>query len=121
MIPPNHTVEKVFKTTAIQVYKATNKKQLPWQSGVMLGDFYFTINAETVTINPSVSNANQAEVVYWDSIKNETAPDYFKSYLQQYPQGIYAELAKIKIQRNGTTIVVEPTESATQQTVRLTI
>jgi uncharacterized caspase-like protein len=38
---PNVKIEEVFKQTAKEVYKATNKKQLPWQSGVILGDFYF--------------------------------------------------------------------------------
>jgi len=121
---PGFTVEKVFKATANQVYKTTNKKQLPWQSGVMLGDFYFTINApqaSTVTINSPASNSNQAEIVFWESIKKETAPDFFRTYLQQYPQGIYAQLAKLKIQRDGTIIDEEALQQATVEKVSFRI
>ena len=124
MDTPGFTVEKVFKTTANQVYKSTNKKQLPWQSGVMLGDFYFTINApqaNTVTINSSASNSGQAEILFWESIKSETAPDFFRSYLQQYPQGIYAQLAKLKIQRDGTIVVAEPSQQTAVEKVSLSI
>jgi formylglycine-generating enzyme required for sulfatase activity len=124
MNTPGITVEKVFKTTANKVYKSSNKKQLPWQSGVMLGDFYFTINAvqaETVSINPVESNSNQAEIIFWDGIKNETTPDFFRSYLSQYPEGLYAQLAKIKIQRDGKIVVVEPPKPPQQTTAHLTI
>lgn len=98
---PNLTVEKVFKQTAIKVHKATNGDQLPWQSGVILGDFYFTINApkaKTVTVDSSVGGRHQAELLYWESIQNETDPVFFDSYLKKYPQGTYAELAKLKIE-----------------------
>ncbi len=120
---PNFNVEKVFKTTANKVYKATNKKQLPWQSGVILGDFYFTVNApkaKSININSAIVDTKQAELIYWDGIKNETAPDFFRSYLAQYPEGIYAALAKIKIQRDGSRVVVEAHEPE-KQTARLSI
>jgi formylglycine-generating enzyme required for sulfatase activity len=116
---PGYTVEKVFKTTANQVYQATKKKQLPWQSGVMLGEFYFTINApnaQTVTIAPTAvskptNSAQQAEILFWDSIKNETRPEFFQSYLDQYPEGIYVALAKLKLPPGGKVVVDAPVEA----------
>ena len=42
---PDLKVEDVFKSTAQKVYKATDGKQLPWQSGVILDNFYFTEGA----------------------------------------------------------------------------
>ncbi len=94
---PNLTVEKVFKVTANKVYEETAKKQLPWQQGVMLGDFYFS-GSTTVPDKPTnSSDGNQAEIIYWTSIQNEQNIAYFKSYLQQYPEGIYASLAHLKI------------------------
>ncbi|NOR80805.1 MAG: SUMF1/EgtB/PvdO family nonheme iron enzyme [Methyloprofundus sp.] len=68
----------------------------------MLGDFYFSNSASTArpaqatVSNPAVRNSHQAEVLFWESIKNETEPAFFISYLEQYPQGIYAGLAKLK-------------------------
>ena len=124
MDTPNYTVEKVFKTTANQVYKATNKKQLPWQSGVMLGDFYFSNNmplAEKASIKPVVSNSNQAEIIFWESIKNESSSEFFSTYLAQYPKGIYAEIAKLKIQQDKMIFAVKPVESMSPEYPQLTI
>ena len=42
MDTPNINIEQVFKVTANNVYNATNKNQLPWQTGVILGEFYFS-------------------------------------------------------------------------------
>ncbi len=103
---PDVTVEKVFKTTANKVYRATAKKQLPWQSGVILGDFYFSESAIDKSVSktfayPVEAENKQAEVVFWTSMRNESNADYFKSYLQQYPNGLYAGLAKIKLNQIG--------------------
>ena len=107
---PNYTVEKVFKTTANKVYTDTHKKQLPWQSGVMLGDFYFS-QSTAVGVTPVVPNfaapvvnSQQAEIAFWTTIQGETTPAYFNSYLNQYPQGLYAELARLKANNINATI-----------------
>ncbi|MCI5208659.1 MAG: hypothetical protein D3910_07665 [Candidatus Electrothrix sp. ATG2] len=38
----------------------------------------------------------QAELMFWDTIKNSSNPADFKAYLEQYPQGKFAGLAKIR-------------------------
>ncbi len=102
---PGLKVEDVFKTTAVSVNRA-NKEQLPWQSGVILGDFYFTINApqaETVTVNTAPSNSNQAEVAFWNSIKDSHNKAYFLAYLDRYGEkGIYSVIARIKLKEIKT-------------------
>ncbi len=108
---PNLTVENVFKATANKVYRATSKKQLPYQSGVMLGDFYFSGGAqnqstETIPPFPVESGSGQNENIFWRSIRNESNAAYFESYLQQYPKGAYATLARIKL--NQARAKVEP-------------
>lgn len=46
-----------------------------------------------------VSKANPAafELAYWDTIKNSTDPKDFKSYLDKYPNGHFADLARRRI------------------------
>jgi len=90
-------VEKVFKITANQVFKESNKKQLPWQSGVILGDFYFSQVDEK---KPAASNSiNNDENIFWASLQNETQASFFKSYLSKYPKGKYVSVANLKIQQ----------------------
>jgi tetratricopeptide (TPR) repeat protein len=38
------------------------------------------------------------ELSYWDAIKNSTNPEDFKAYLQKYPEGQFAEIAKLRTQ-----------------------
>jgi len=93
----NVPVEKVFKITANQVFKESAKKQLPWQSGVILGEFYFS---QTDEKKPAPSNQeNNDENIFWASIQSETQAGFFKSYLEKYPKGKYAAVANLKIQQ----------------------
>jgi len=42
------------------------------------------------------------EMNYWDSIKNSTNAEDFKAYLQKYPNGEFADLAKIRVRSLGS-------------------
>ena len=56
MKPLDLKVEEVFKQTAIEVSKATRKKQVPYFEGVILGDFYFNSGKPTKQKQITVSN-----------------------------------------------------------------
>ena len=53
---------------------------------------------------------NTAEIEFWKSVKDSTDPDMFREYLRQFPQGVYAGLAKLKVKKLGgdTTAVAQP-------------
>jgi hypothetical protein len=53
-------------------------------------------NKPTAT-SPGPEPANP-EVVFWNSIKNEKNPDPFEAYLKRYPDGAFANLARIALQ-----------------------
>ena len=40
--------------------------------------------------------SGQAELMFWDTIKNSSNPADFKAYLEQFPQGKFAGLARIR-------------------------
>ncbi|HLG17936.1 MAG TPA: tetratricopeptide repeat protein [Blastocatellia bacterium] len=42
----------------------------------------------------------QIELSFWDTIKNSANPEEFKAYLQQYPNGRFAAIARIRAQTN---------------------
>ncbi|HSP62147.1 MAG TPA: tetratricopeptide repeat protein [Pyrinomonadaceae bacterium] len=69
-----------------------------------------------VAVTNSASNATSAntpgmtmvdpaaiELSFWESIKNSTNPDDFKAYLDKYPDGQFAALAKSRAQPNRPT------------------
>ena len=109
---PNLKVEEVFKQTAIKVNSASSGQQLPWQTGVILGDFYFN---NPVEINIVVEKANTTprpaldmlELEYWNTIKSTDDPDYYQAYLDKYgANGQFYSLAKLilaKFKQHQTT------------------
>ncbi|HYY42172.1 MAG TPA: caspase family protein, partial [Pyrinomonadaceae bacterium] len=47
---------------------------------------------------PAATIDQQAELSYWDGIKNSTDPDFFRAYLRDYPNGRFAAIARLKLQ-----------------------
>ncbi|MBV9190110.1 MAG: SUMF1/EgtB/PvdO family nonheme iron enzyme [Betaproteobacteria bacterium] len=62
----------------------------------------------------------EAELEFWRSIKDGNDPEDFELYIQQFPSGIYAALAKRKIAklRGGPDVTQAPTVSGTQTIVQ---
>ncbi|MFM9941284.1 MAG: peptidoglycan-binding protein [Hyphomicrobiaceae bacterium] len=50
----------------------------------------------TAPATPSAA-ASEAEITFWNSIKDNNKPDELRAYLKQYPSGQFAELAKLRI------------------------
>ena len=45
------------------------------------------------------SSTAQVEKVFWESVKDSKDPAFFQEYLKQYPNGIFAGLARLKIKQ----------------------
>jgi len=103
---PGQTLEEVFKATARSVNAATNRSQRPWFNSSLSGDFYLNeakpepepkqvAAVSPVAPVPAVPNV---EIVYWQSVVNSKDPEVLQSYLNQYPNGQFAALAKVRIE-----------------------
>ena len=105
-------IEEVFKITAINVNRATGKKQTPYIEGVVLGDFYFSgaANAESTPAQAPVISSDgsgENERLFWSEVKSEPSKEMYEAYLQQFPDGDYTLIAKIKLEsliNNPTTV-----------------
>jgi hypothetical protein len=70
------------------VIASTNGQQVPWESASLTRQIYLMAAAPAL---PDV------ELAFWNSIRDSRNPDGFKAYLRRYPQGAFAELAKIRL------------------------
>ena len=75
------------------------------------GDFVFALPKKTappaVAVKPNVIepaspaparvDPAQQELAFWNSVQNSTDPEDFKDYLEQYPAGLYAGIARRKL------------------------
>lgn len=95
---PNLKAEEVFKRVRANVVQRTGGKQTPWESSSLTGDFVFNL---TVNVKPPAESGGfderQFELAYWNSIKDSASPVPFRAYLDRYPKGNFAEIARFKI------------------------
>lgn len=102
---PGLAVEQAFKRVREGVMAATDGEQIPWESSSLVGEFYFEPPVEAAAaaappVQPALTGqvGTQAiELSFWESIKNSTHPDDFRAYLEQFPDGIFARLARNRL------------------------
>lgn len=100
---PGLTAEEVFRKVRVQVLAVTREAQVPWEHSSLTGAFYFNPSsiADLKEISPGDqgpgTNDNRVELSYWDSINESRDPAAFQAYLDRYPTGNFADLARIKI------------------------
>jgi hypothetical protein len=86
----------MFKKVREAVVDGTDRRQVPWESSSLLGEFAFVPGLAA----PVASNAEQeaaGELAFWSSIQASTRADEYRAYLRQYPGGRFAELARTRI------------------------
>lgn len=77
-------------------------KQRPALIDESRGQFYFVpAEASRAQASPVVEN-NAVELAYWNSVQERGDVDELKLYLQRYPNGMFAELATVRIARLQT-------------------
>lgn len=96
---PGLTVEQVFKRTReaveLESERIAGRRQSPREESSLKGaDMYF------VPPPHGKGGVDEAavELAYWNSIANSESSADFESYLLQYPNGKFAELAKNRLQ-----------------------
>ncbi len=101
---------EIFMRVRAEVMKQTGNKQVPWEASSLVGVFYFA-GPSTSAANPGPSNLprNESkvdpaafELSYWESIKNSTDGEEFKSYLERYPDGHFSMLANNRLRQLQT-------------------
>ena len=58
-----------------------------------------TLAAPTATATP---DASAFDLAFWQSIQNSDDPAMFETYLEQYPDGAFARIAKLKVEAAKT-------------------
>ena len=88
-------IETALKRVTIRVRDATKGKQEPWMEGSLTGDFYFiaTGNAQ-ITVQQAPANADAAA---WAAADSSNTVAAYQAYLVEYPSGLYAAAARIKL------------------------
>ncbi|HSV69863.1 MAG TPA: caspase family protein [Methylibium sp.] len=101
-------VEEVFKQVRAAVRRDSNNQQTPWENTALEGQFFFKPAAvvpaaaaapskPAPTPTPSVGGTETAELAFWDSVKTSGSERELQAYLNRFPNGIFAELARSRM------------------------
>ncbi len=98
MQQPQARIEDVFKRVRLQVRRASQGRQVPWESTSLEDDFSFATGQRAAAPSLSaISNEFDAEKADWDRIKDSVRPDDFYAFLQRHPNGRLSEAAYFRL------------------------
>ena len=95
------------------VLEATDGRQVPWDSSSLTGPVILNtvVNhkaaQQTGTAGPEVraNSDNGLELAFWNSIESEQSKSYFETYLKRFPDGLFADIARLRINELDARIV----------------
>jgi hypothetical protein len=102
---PGIDVSIMLRRVREDVIKATQKRQVPWEYGALMGEFYFKVAqplpppTPPEPVRPAPPSTSEAEVVYYRAIQDSTDPADFRAFLAVFPKGVFADLARRKLAR----------------------
>jgi hypothetical protein len=102
-IPQPLELNLLLRTVADDVYAATSQQQLPYAyQSLSKEPFYFIPPSSTPTQPASVATApaadpKAAELAFWNDASASNDPAQLQAYLDTYPTGTFAKLARAKL------------------------
>ena len=107
ILVPGATIEAVFKRVRQQVVEATGGDQVPWDHSSLTTDIVLVPGAgqpggNTVASGSGANGAIQLELQFWNDVKDSTDTAEIQAYLDRFPQGAFAELARKRLEQVGS-------------------
>ena len=113
---PGLGVLQAFNEVSLQVKKATNNFQVPWNTSVALeGDFYFAGRGASAQPAKADQPAMSADMLAWQSIQNSANAADFETFLKTFPDSPFAGFA-----RNRLAALKKPAETGPPQVAAVT-
>jgi len=85
-------IEQVLKKVVSQVKYASKSQQEPWMEGSIEGEFCFGECGKQVA-----QSAVSDDRAFWESVKDSRDVNEIKAYLDQFPRGIFAGIARARV------------------------
>jgi carboxyl-terminal processing protease len=114
IVKPGVGIEEAFRDVRAQVMAATSDKQIPWDSSSLTAPFFFKTSqfntasqeapapAPAAKALPVAAPSGDAEEKLWKYVESSKQPGDYQAYLDQYPEGAYAPIARSRLASAGT-------------------
>lgn len=89
IIMPRLELEEAFKRVRATVRERTSGEQITWEEGSMIGSFRFVDSRDN-------DRPDSQEMNFWELASIANTPESMVRYLKEYPDGIFASLARQK-------------------------
>lgn len=118
MRQPGVELLQVFRRVRVDVESETAGRQTPWEEQSLRTDFFFVppvaeqeeeqvavvvpeagLDPPPDTQPPGDASGVQLEILFWNSVKDSNDPGILQAYLDRYPNGVFAGLASVLIDR----------------------
>jgi hypothetical protein len=98
-------IEDVYKKVRYEVSKKTRQLQIPTETSMLNGDFYFRPPSGTAVSGPAYQGTTNLvkEAMLWESIRDSRNVELFRDFLRQYPDGTLNGLALTRIKELTST------------------
>jgi hypothetical protein len=117
---PGLEVMQMLSRVRATVIENTNGDQLPLDMSALVSDFYFIppappappAPAPVAAAPPTVFGGPTDEQLFWQSIQTSTNPDVYRAYLESFPNGAFAPLARIRLKEETEVAALTPPTEA---------
>lgn len=86
---PKDDLSSILIRVRNQVIQGTARRQVPWEHSALTAQFYFAA--------PKAALDQEMEMSFWSTVKDSSSPSVVKTYLERYPDGTFAALARALI------------------------
>jgi hypothetical protein len=99
---PGKDVSAVLVEVRNDVLKSTSGKQVPWEHTSLTGQVYLRSIAAPPPPAGEAPPAGKSydkeiEITFWNSVKDSKSPAVVETYLERYPNGTFAGLARVMV------------------------
>jgi hypothetical protein len=74
---------------------------VPWESSSLTADFYFVGPRQVNVVEKAHRPSESVEMMYWESIKDSKDAAQYQTYIDEFPDGAFAALARLYIEKYG--------------------
>lgn len=97
---PEAKIEDVLKRVRLGVRRKSQGQQVPWETTSLEEDFYFLPPKSVKELSKQeIEKQFEIELAVWEKAKNATTPEPIVDYLVRYPNGRFAQLGSVTLDR----------------------
>ncbi|MDP1613806.1 MAG: SUMF1/EgtB/PvdO family nonheme iron enzyme [Sulfuritalea sp.] len=97
MVKPGQPVDQVLRNVRAEVARLTRENQIPALYDQALGTFAFFAGTQVASLTAVATDPLAVELAFWNSVKDSRDAGEIKLYLEKYPRGQFAGLARGRV------------------------